>query len=219
MNYKVTLYIRTFSQVHSYGVEVLNNSVEVEASNVQEALTKVMDKCGCILPKQVTYATIEETDYILHEKDGQFFARLKETYESELEEEKKWADKPKTYEAAVEIAKGKLSSESKDTASSCPCMKEDDAILFTKEETEAFLALKQLRFLRKAWVGDWEVDVDGGGVEEFWGIDFDDDDGCPVVNQYYTANSMLSFPTEEMALKFLETFRDLVMKLTPLFYC
>lgn len=218
MNFKVTLYSRTFSQVYGYGIEVVNDSVEVEASNAQEALTKVMGRC--VFPGQVTYATIEETDYVFHEKDGQLFARWKETYESELEEEKKWADKPKTYEAAVEIAKGKLSPESKDTESSCPCMKEDDAIIFTEEEEEAFSALKKLRFLRKAWVGDWEVEVYGGGVEEFWGIDFDDDDdGCPVVNHYYTANSMLSFPTKEMAWKFLETFRDLVIKITPLFYC
>lgn len=206
MNFKVTVYSRTFSQVPGYGFEVVKDSVEVEASNVQKALTKVMDRC--MLPKQVIYATIEETDYIFHEKDGQLFANLKEDEEIELKEAEKWADKPKSYEAAVE--KFKVVE---------PSYTEDDNIAITEEEEEAFSALKKLRFLRKAWVGDWEVEVAGGGVEEFWGIDFDDDDGCPVVNQYYTANSMLSFPTEEMAWKFLETFRDLVIKITPLFYC
>lgn len=204
MKYKVTLYSRKFSEVPGYGFEVINSSVEVEESNALKAFTKVIDKC--MLPKQVIYATIEETDHIFREKDGQLFAKLKETEDLELKEEEKWADKPKSYEAAVEKVKV--------IGSSCT---EDDNVAITKEEIEAFSALKKLRFLRKAWVGDWEVDVDNRPLE-FWGIDFDDDDGCPCVNCYYTANSLLSFPTEEMASKFLETFNDLVMKITPLFY-
>lgn len=83
----------------------------------------------------------------------------------------------------------------------------DKNLCVSKEEAEAFLALIQLRQLRKAWIGDWEqpnsnsltaailysvnkqkVIVDGGN---------------------YWALNVLSFPTREMTEKFLECFRDL----------
>lgn len=74
----------------------------------------------------------------------------------------------------------------------------------SKEEAEAFLALMQLRQLRKAWVGDWK----------------------PVAHKLYVAITTtvfgritaweflntfkpLSFPTREIAEDFLNCFRDL----------
>ena len=83
----------------------------------------------------------------------------------------------------------------------------DRNVYTSKEEAEAFLALMQLRQLRKAWVGDWEqpdskseigfiaYDIISKGVvadsNEFWG------------------NMPLSFPTKEMAEDFLSSFKDL----------
>lgn len=79
------------------------------------------------------------------------------------------------------------------------------------EEAQAFLALMQLRQLRKAWVGDWK----------------------PVHNKLYVAiattlsnrvetwefintSKPLSFPTEKMAEDFLYCFKDLCETAKPL---
>ena len=73
----------------------------------------------------------------------------------------------------------------------------------SKEEAEAFLALMQLRQLRKAWVGDWtnvdsavaySIYVDTGGSLEVAGFGVD---------------RVLNFPTNEMAEDFLGCFKDL----------
>lgn len=75
----------------------------------------------------------------------------------------------------------------------------------SKQEAEAFLALMQLRQLRKAWVGDWEHTKYNG------------DDYAYIVNiknklgvgHLVSTNSILTFPTEEMAKDFLICFGDL----------
>lgn len=77
----------------------------------------------------------------------------------------------------------------------------------SREEAEAFLALMQLRQLRKAWVGDWEQPNSGKSI------------GAVIYSKYeeqvivdcgnYWINRVLSFPTKEMADDFLSCFRDL----------
>ena len=73
----------------------------------------------------------------------------------------------------------------------------------SKEEAKAFLALMQLRQLRKAWVGDWEP---SGNV--YYVILYDIKDGL-IIGFYEKLNKSLSFPTREMAYDFLGCFRDL----------
>lgn len=81
----------------------------------------------------------------------------------------------------------------------------DRNVYTSKEEAEAFLALMQLRQLRKAWVGDWEHTKYNG------------DDYAYIVNiknklgvgHLVSTNSILTFPTEEMAKDFLICFGDL----------
>lgn len=73
----------------------------------------------------------------------------------------------------------------------------------SKEEAEAFLALMQLRQLRKAWVGDWEPSGDG-----YYAIVYDIKDEL-IVGSHEWLNKSLSFPTKEMADDFLNCFRDL----------
>ena len=73
----------------------------------------------------------------------------------------------------------------------------------SKEEVEAFLALMQLRQLRKAWIGDWERDY-----EHFVYCIINCEDSL-VRSSHLYANSPLSFPTEEMAKEFHECFKDL----------
>ena len=76
----------------------------------------------------------------------------------------------------------------------------------SKKEAEAFLALMQLRQLRKAWVGDWEYT---------WGetlgyITYSLRKKQVLVDcGYIWSNSVLSFPTPEMAKDFLNCFKDL----------
>ena len=76
----------------------------------------------------------------------------------------------------------------------------------SEEEAEAFLALMQLRQLRKAWVGDWEYTY--GGTLGYITYSFRQkqilvDYGCTW------HSSVLSFPTKEMAEEFLKYFKDL----------
>lgn len=73
----------------------------------------------------------------------------------------------------------------------------------SKDEAKAFLALMQLRQLRKAWVGDWEQPIDRN-----YGVIYIEDNELKVgVN--FSINRTLSFPTEKMAEDFLSCFRDL----------
>lgn len=92
-----------------------------------------------------------------------------------------------------------------------PCPRDaehDKNICSSKEEAKAFLALMQLRQLRKAWVGDWEPD----GMTDFSAIRHDISYGRSNViasENYHYQTRTLSFPTKEMAKEFLECFRDL----------
>lgn len=72
----------------------------------------------------------------------------------------------------------------------------------TSEEAEAFLALMQLRQLRKAWVGDWEI------TDQPYYCIIPSKTKITVIENYSVLRS-LSFPTEEMAEDFLDCFRDL----------
>lgn len=73
----------------------------------------------------------------------------------------------------------------------------------SKEEAEAFLALMQLRQLRKAWVGKWEPTYN----EECHCIFFNRKQ-IGIGKSVYI-NKCLTFPTELMAEDFLDCFGDL----------
>ena len=71
------------------------------------------------------------------------------------------------------------------------------------EEAEAFLALMQLRQLRKAWVGSWEQ-------PDHNTITYYISDGRVIIMTGNFWNSLaLSFPTRKMAVDFFECFRGL----------
>ena len=74
----------------------------------------------------------------------------------------------------------------------------------SKEEAEAFLALMQLRQLRKAWVGDWEYTKS----EYSYGI-IAKKDGSFEIGVYEAFYRNMLFPTREMAENFLSCFKDL----------
>lgn len=72
------------------------------------------------------------------------------------------------------------------------------------KEAEAFLALMQLRQLRKVWVGDWEPVEDSF----YWGVYKHITMGV-MVDSFLTWNPALTFPSKEMTEDFLSCFRDL----------
>lgn len=76
----------------------------------------------------------------------------------------------------------------------------------SKEEAEAFLALMQLRQLRKAWVRDWEQPKGNSCAGIFYSMS---EDKITVFFDRFWSNITLSFPTKEMAKDFLSCFRDL----------
>lgn len=77
----------------------------------------------------------------------------------------------------------------------------------SREDAEAFLALMQLRQLRKAWVGDWEQLKSGTRIAAIaYNVN---DERVAVETGNYWSNMTLSFPTPEMAKDFLSCFRDL----------
>lgn len=89
----------------------------------------------------------------------------------------------------------------------------DRNLIGSREEAEAFLALMQLRLLRKAWVGEWEPDYEDG-TTRIWYIFFYEEK--PDVMCNCKSRRPLSFPTEVMTKKFLECFSDLIETAKPL---
>lgn len=81
----------------------------------------------------------------------------------------------------------------------------DRNLCTSKEEAEAFLALMQLRQLRKAWVGDWEPKPNNN----FYYIGWDLENADPFCACTDVISHTLNFPTMEMAEDFLECFEDL----------
>lgn len=87
---------------------------------------------------------------------------------------------------------------------------EDKNLLTSKQEAEAFLALMQLRQLRKAYVKDWEPDL----TKACFGI-------VPSMHEINvsglcTVYRNLSFPTYDLANQFLTNFKDLLEIAKPL---
>lgn len=83
----------------------------------------------------------------------------------------------------------------------------DKNVCTSKEEAEAFLALMQLRQLRKAWVGDWEQPSSRICIAAIV-YDINKTEVVAEVGNYWS-NMTLSFPTKEIACDFLSCFRDL----------
>ena len=84
---------------------------------------------------------------------------------------------------------------------------QDKNLCINQEEAEAFLALIQLRQLRKAWIGDWEQPT---SFTETTAITYNIDNKKLVVeSEHYWTLLPLFFPTKKMAEEFLECFKDL----------
>ena len=77
----------------------------------------------------------------------------------------------------------------------------------TIQESKAFDAFTKLLKLRRDWIGEWEPDWTSYTTCKFV-IGYVND--SIIVNTRNTTARSLSFPTEQMAKEFLETFHDLI---------
>lgn len=76
----------------------------------------------------------------------------------------------------------------------------------SKEETKAFCALGKLIQLRDAWWGEWKPDWSND--ENKYHVWIMVDEIC--IDKAIHIQHVLAFPTEEIAIDFLNTFRDLI---------
>lgn len=123
-------------------------------------------------------------------------------------------DKPRTWEEFCEMNPIEVGEAFIDCTDDCNPITEasfcigkerkDKCWCTSKQEAKAFLALMQLRQLRKAWIGDWEIKHDWNDYHCI----INHKNNIIVARRIYT-NGTLSFPTEEMAEDFLNCFKDL----------
>lgn len=88
----------------------------------------------------------------------------------------------------------------------------DKNICTSKQEAEAFLALMQLRQLRKAYVKNWEPNWTCNSTKFCIIVDAD----RIRVTDHYFCQRNLSFPTLNLAEQFLTNFKDLLEIAKPL---
>lgn len=76
----------------------------------------------------------------------------------------------------------------------------------TKHEAKALAAFSKLLKLRRDWVGEWEPDWTDGSTKyiiHIWRNHI-------CFEREHNTSASLSFPTEQMAKEFLDTFRSLI---------
>lgn len=86
---------------------------------------------------------------------------------------------------------------------------------FTKERVKQYVALGKLLQLRDYWVGDWKHNIpsfDDSVFAVFYNVILNE---AQMTNISY-ANLPLTFPTREMAQKFIDCFKDLIKEASPL---
>ena len=87
-------------------------------------------------------------------------------------------------------------------------------VLPSKELAEAFIAMMQLMAWRQWWIGDWEPNWSNRRFDKY----------CIIWNDIYKFvvtpcainHASLSFPTQELAKEFMNTFKDLLETAKPL---
>lgn len=92
----------------------------------------------------------------------------------------------------------------------CPRKEDEDKNVYTSvEEAEAFLALAQLRRLRKEWLGNWDFET--SAKKYTWNILYVKNKGIVVGNTLYISHP-LNFPDTQITEEFLTCFKDLCEK-------
>ena len=76
----------------------------------------------------------------------------------------------------------------------------------TENEAIALMAFSKLLKLRRDWIGDWNPDWSNGNVRKYY-IEVRKNEF--YIDYHYVNSRTFSFPTKEMAIEFLECFRNL----------
>ena len=132
--------------------------------------------------------------------------RQKSTFEKIIF--KKIPENPKTWEEYCSLMKGKTVYYTNCNNIIVSGFSDAHDKFVTKKRAEQFIALGKLLQLRDYWVKHSKF-IDAIGV-------FTWDDGLIVTNKCDINEYALTFPTQEMADKFITCFRDLIKKAFPL---
>lgn len=132
--------------------------------------------------------------------------RQKSTFEKIIF--KKIPENPKTWKEYCELTKGSPSFYATLNAVDTNKYSGEYNEFSTRERAEQFIALGKLLQLRDYWVKHSKF-KDAIGV-------FTWSDGVIVTNECDVNDCALTFPTQEMADKFIACFRDLIKKAYPL---
>ena len=84
---------------------------------------------------------------------------------------------------------------------------------FTKERAKQYIALGRLLQLRDYWVSNWKNDLNNSVAVIYH---FEGEIVSTNVSKKRSLSYSLTFPTREMAQKFIECFKDLINEACPL---
>lgn len=126
--------------------------------------------------------------------------------EKKQEPPKSWEEFCKRYPIQKGEAYINLESQVKEFGCSYTSPRDSKCICTSQKEAEAFLALMQLRQLRKAWVGDWEP---SRNVEYSAILVRKRTNKFEISYGYWEYNYLMTFPSKKMAEDFLSCFKDL----------
>ena len=121
---------------------------------------------------------------------------------------KKIPDNPKTWEEYCSLMKGKTVHHTDYYYIILESFQDAHNMFATEERARQFIALGKLIQLRDYW-------VKGSKFKDAVGV-FTWNDGLIVTNNCDINDCALTFPTQEMADKFITCFRDLIKQASPL---
>ena len=151
---------------------------------------------------------MENKELKIEVPQGYEIDRQKSTFEKIIF--KKIPENPKTWEDYCKLTKGSYSNYANATTNMVYKDRHTGSYneFTTKERAEQFIALGKLLQLRDYWVKRSKF-KDAIGI-------FTWSDGVIVTNNCDINDCALTFPTQEMADKFITCFRDLIKQASPL---
>lgn len=159
------------------------------------------------------FKTTMEKELKIEVPQGYEIDRQKSTFEKIIF--KKIAENPKTWEEYCVLTKGSPSFFARCNAVDTSHYTAEYNEFSTRERAEQFIALGKLLQLRDYWVGGWRYNApnfNDSVFAVFYSVTSND---AQITNISY-ANLPLTFPTKEMAQKFIECFEDLIKEAYPL---
>ena len=126
---------------------------------------------------------------------------------------KKIPENPKTWEDYCSLMKGKTIHYPDYYYVIVRSFQDAYNMFATEERARQFIALGKLLQLRDYWVGDLKSDLHGFVTTIY---NFEGEIRSDSIPKERGSNYSLTFPTREMAQKFIECFKDLIKEACPL---